>query len=308
MNDAPDFELPFARRLAAPSERRSGETRGFNDKEEFFLRLPEPLSLPSFPIHHQVQETQPSRDYQHAFETWWDQVRPWVADLLEDSLWAFDPRDPLHPGFYQVRPGRQRNYLVAVHFDVNYRPHGCRILVPGTNDRTPSFETRDLYLDAEVLPLEGPGSLPGALHFLKVFDQTWKGESGRGYFQQGVWIESGLSRFLSKLVLPAGAYYPYQPLRCRYNSVSSTVTRLDLAGIQDAQARLERVLAWSPKVFEALQSTLQHHDFSEQLPLFQQLREKLGPHWADTWGPLRLEVRLNEENQKEFRFMDGAQP
>ena len=53
----------------------------------------------------------------------------------------------------------------------------------------------------------------------QTISQNWIGETGKGYLVRGIWMDSELTKFFSKLFLPTGKRtYPFYPFTCRYKT------------------------------------------------------------------------------------------
>lgn len=311
MPAAPDFIFRYTDQglnslLKTETGPLRGFTRHFNQAEEFFLRLDSPIEVPSLDIHHPYDQFEPTPVYQERVLAFLTQLRPRLPGVLDHLTWFFDPRDIFRPGFLQLLNYQDRRYLYLLKIDLGMRPRGCTVTTPGSNDVTPAFSTRDLYLEAEILPLaeskqEEEG---GRLFFLRhLFEQTWKGESGRGYFVTGKWIDSEITKFLSKLILPEGRKtYPFYPLRCRYNTVAASVVRLDLEGRKRALQLLDSLLGTLQPASRRIQEVLKETEFSDTLPLFSEVKASLPAGLEHKLGSFRLEASLNEFDQKEFAF------
>ncbi|MCK7508861.1 MAG: hypothetical protein MZV70_35770 [Desulfobacterales bacterium] len=87
------------------------------------------------------------------------------------------------------------------------RPLDTELVEAGTNETTPSYRTRRLYLESELIPREGIEREEGrarAFRVRQLVSNTWIGETGKGYQVRGIWMDADLSKFFSKLFLPEG--------------------------------------------------------------------------------------------------------
>ena len=57
----------------------------FDQAEEFFIKLPQPVEVPAFAIHHDVRQRRPSRDYQQNLRRVVEQITAVVPSLLGGS-------------------------------------------------------------------------------------------------------------------------------------------------------------------------------------------------------------------------------
>lgn len=306
----PDFSLyhtdPEINALIRPQAEVPGQfRRHFNASEEFFLRFRTPLVFPSLEIHHDYSNPVPSAAYQQSLKDFLRQILPEAGPLFSETAWYFNPKDIFHPGFYQLYEVQGSKYLFVLKLDLGIRPRGCDILTPGTNDKTAVYRSTDLYLEAEILPLEAQSENRRDLWIKKVFQETLTGEKGRGYHLQGVWIDHSLTKFLTKVLLPTGKkIYPYYPFQCRHGTLSSSVVDFTPRGRHRSIVLLDKAMKDLLPEATAMQQALAKEDFSEKMPLFQDLHSRLEPSWAPYWKDIRLEARLNEDEQKEFTFYD----
>ena len=307
-NRTPDFTLKFTDPALNALIRNTKENQGifsrhFNSAEDFFIRLDRAVTFPSWDIHHHVGTSAPSPEYLTQLTELIKSLLPQIGPLLAETSWYFDPRDIFHPGFYQLYDIKGRKYLFVLKMELGLQPRGCEIIKPGTNDRTPIYRTRDIYLDAEILPLEKEQSTSREFWIHRYFSETWSGEQGRGYFVQGVWIDDSLSKFLSKVFISEGKkIYPFYPFKCRYGTVSSTVVDFSPEGRHRSIKLLDRAIEDLSPYLDQVQKIVQTEGFSEKQELFTTLRKKFEPRWESIWKNLRIDSYLNHDEQKEFTY------
>jgi hypothetical protein len=280
-----------------------GYSRHFTQGEDFFLRLGDSFEVPSFSIHHDVTKAEPEQPYLDALQQVVEAVQALIPSVFEDLTFAFDPADILRPSFYQLFRLDDVPYLYLLRIDLVCQPQHHQVLAPGTNDTTPVYRTRDLVLEPLMLPLS---SVSGTTTVTSVtvdqmISDTWIGETGRGYFVQGVWLDTDLTKFFSKLFLPAGKrVYPYYPFSSKYRTVCHHPISLDLDSRRKAVPLLHRARGFLLPHLERIEHTLREDSFSEDLPIFAELKAALPSEWSQTWHTLKMSVYLNETDQKEF--------
>lgn len=289
------------------SESRSGGTaftRHFNHAEEFFVRLGTPLVTPAFPIHHDVRIKEPAAVYLSALRTFVSQVHELMPELLGGLTYLFDPAEIQRPAFFKVYRAAERHFLYIVRLDLTYRPQIHTVIERGTNDTSPVYRSFELFLEADMLPLarvEGSGSVITGCIVDQLISDTWIGETGRGYLVQGIWLDAELNKFFSKLFIPTGRrLYPYYPYTSKFRTVSHSVIDLSHDGKRAAVGALHRAREFLQPHIEAIQEVLKREAFSEQLPLFAQLRDSVPAALMRPFESIKMQLYLNEQDMREF--------
>jgi hypothetical protein len=280
--------------------------RRFTQEEDFFLLLPQPFVVDSFDIHHDVHDKAPPQRYLSMIRS---VVRAWGGQLpgvFRGLSWYFDPKDLFHPLFLQVLAAGGKHYLYMLRPDLTFRGRYGQQLERGGNNTTPRFETRALFLESEVVPLETWQSTPDEkrLFLAKIFDETFQGESGRGYFATGRWIDNEISRLLSRAALPQGKRtFPHFPLRCRHRTLSVRCVLPSAEGRRRSASNLEAAWPLVEPWAERIQLGLKAEPFADDHPLIEALRGDWGDRLSARWGAYQLEPYLNNEH-KEYRYHD----
>jgi hypothetical protein len=277
--------------------------RRFNQEEEFFLVLDRPFVVPSFEIHHTVSSLVPGPGYLDALR---QLVRSWV-DLVPEVFaglsWYFNPRDLFHPVFVQVLSARGQRFLSLLRPDLTFRGRHGEILDRGSNDLTPRYSTRTLFLEAEALPLATWETGPEGkkLFLAKLFEDTYHGEQGLGYLRTGRWIDTEITKLLTRAVVAPGTKtFPFYPLRCRHQTLSVGCVDLTEAGRKRAASHLAAAWPLVAPWAEALQRELKDEGARE--PLADRMKAQWGDRLSHRWGGYRLEAYLNDHDQKEYRY------
>lgn len=279
--------------------------RRFTQEEDFFLLLDRPFVVEPFEIHHDVRVAEPSQRYLRmirAVVKSWTQALPGIFQGLS---WFFDPKDLFRPLFLQILTARDKRYLYLLRPDLTYRGRSCDLLERGGNDTTPRFSTRSLFFESEVLPLDSiEGVAPQRQIFLKkLFPFTWQGETGRGYFVTGRWLDQEITKLLSRAALaPGRKIFPCLPLRCRFETLSSFCATPTQEGRKQAAAALEAAWPLVTPWADRIQNDLKEDPYREDHPLVSFLRQQWAGRLEHRWDPFRLEPYLNEHEQKEYRY------
>jgi hypothetical protein len=294
--------------IASIGEKTVPFTRHFNHGEEFFLKLESELSIPRFPIHHDVHRPEPSPEYREALRPVLEGVSALAPQVLKDLTYFFDPAETLRPGFFQIFRVEDTRYLYLLRMDLVMKPSGGAVIERGTNDVTPRYRTRNLFMEPVVLPLDDVVTHEGKTVAFKVrqtIPQTWIGERGRGYFVQGIWMDMDLTKFFSRLFLPSELRtYPFFPFLCKYKTVCRSMIDLAPEDRRNAVPSLHRAIGFLSPVMDGIQISLKGSSFEENMPFYAELKAEIPEDWYDTFRNVRVEAYLNEAEMREFRVDD----
>jgi len=225
--------------------------------------------------------------------------------LFRDLTYFFDPLNTLRPGFFQLFRLKDRIYLYLLRLDFEYRTHFGTVIENGGNDTTPRYRSSNLFIESDLIPVTsvtdtetGGKSVVVRQHL----SDTWVGESGKGYFVQGIWIDRDLGKFFSKLFQPTGLKsYPYYPFPCKYQTVCHSLIDYSPEGRKKHLKLLYQAESFLEPHLQKIQSQLSKGEFSPELPLFQELKKQVPERWDRVWRKLQVSVYLNDEDMKEFR-------
>jgi hypothetical protein len=301
-----DNELnTLMRSYGSGKEKIAPLTGHYSHTEDFFLQLPSSFRVPSFPIHHNIDEHQPTHVYRNALHEFMHQVVPTVPGLFQGLTYFFDPADTSKPNFYQLYRIKDTLFLYLVQLDLSFKPPYCRLEQKGGNDASHAYTSDKLFLEPLLIPLESYREEGGFIRSFNVeqnISRTWIGERGKGYFVQGIWIDRDLTKFFSKLFLPRGTRsYPYYPFPCKYRTVCHAVLDYTPEGRKRHLGLLYHAKNFLIPHFESIQEALTNNDFREDLPLFESIKTKVPERWAEIWSSLKVKAYLNEQEMKEFR-------
>jgi hypothetical protein len=283
----------------------------YNYNEDFFVLLPEVVTVPPFPMHHDINSTVPDENYKENLYAYLEKIVRLVPQIFSDLTYFFDPTDIIRPGFFHLYRVKDQLYLYLLRVDLNFRTHYGEILEKGGNDSTHTYSTSSLFLENDIVPLSGLGKENQRVHSFFIeqhLSDTWVGESGKGYFVQGIWIDQALTRFFSRLFLPKGKRsYPYYPFPCKYQTICHSVLDFSPAGRRNHLKLLYQARSFLLPHFDKIQKTLSKEDFSEDLDLFRELKAQIPTQWDTVWEPLQVKAYLNEEDMKEFKVEFSSQ-
>jgi hypothetical protein len=228
--------------------------------------------------------------------------------VFKDITYFFDPAEILRPCFFKIYKVEESYYLYLMRLDLMAKTTACRVIERGTNDTTPEFATSRLYLEPVVIPLSEVVRQDGkvrAFRILQTISQTWIGESGRGYFVQGIWMDMDLTKFFSKLFLPKGKRtYPFWPYICKYKTICHSVIGLAPDQRKATLPYLHRAIQFLLPAMEKIQAAMKSASFSESLPYFLELKGRIPDAWYEIWRNLKVDAYLNETEAKEYKIDD----
>ena len=279
-------------------------TRHYNQNEDFFIRLSSPVTVPRFPVHHDIAQIRPADEYIAGLRGLMASLTGQVPQLFRGLTYFFDPSEILRPAFYQIFRFGDSEYLYLLRLDLLFRVHEGETLEGETNDSTPVYRTRSLFLDSDVIPLDGvsvdSGKITG-FSLKQTVSQTWIGETGRGYFVQGIWMDSELTKFFSKLFLPEGLKsYPYYPFQCKHRTITLFLLDHSPEGRKYYIPSLHRVVDFLAPEMESIQDALRDDIFSLEMPVFRRIRRRVPGSLKNLWAGLTVRRYLNDRDMKEY--------
>lgn len=294
--------------LKDPGTSHIRPSKHFNQNEEFFLKTEGDYLVPSVPIHHDVHQKEPSKPYLDSLKDLLAELVPAVPDIFAHLTYFFDPTDILRPRFFQLYRLAETHYVYLLKLDLSFRAAEHQIVERSTNDATASYRTNKLFLEGLVIPLDGIDVVDGkvaAFNIKQTVSQTWIGETGRGYFVQGIWMDHELTKFFSKLFVARGVrIYPFYPFQCRYRTICSTVIDMSADGRRKNPPLLHRALQFVGPQMERIQESVRNVDFSEDLPAFVEMKRNVPESWNQLWNGMTVKPYLNEHDMKEFVIED----
>ena len=267
----------------------------YNQNEDQFILLDDFLEVPSLPVHHSMDNPAPPEGYIPVIASLSEFLGAHAPDLVAGTRWFFDPLAIHTPTFCRIDRFDGQDYLYHLMIDLTCRPLESEITARGTNNRTHEYRTKRLYFECDYFPLESADPAGGNATLLQTIPVTWKGEAGQGYMIHGIWMDSDINKFFSKLILPVGKRnHPYYPVTCKQHCVSMN------AFGQDGPGELHRIReVIEPALYEIL-ADLQNAPFSETLPLFARLKRTVPSVSGTRWEDLSVRMILNEYEQKEY--------
>jgi hypothetical protein len=282
-------------------------SRHFNQTEDFFLKTSSKFEVPSFSIHHDVHQKEPDRTYTEKLSGLVDQLQALVPELFRGLTYTFDPAEILRPVFFQVFRVAGETYLYLLRLDLLFRPHHHSVVERGNNDVTAAYRTNELVLESDVIPVANVHTVAGKVSGFEVeqlISETWIGETGRGYFVQGIWLDTDLTKFFSKLFIPKGRrIYPYYPFSSKFRTVTHSPIEIGLDARRTAIPRLHRVKHFLKPHLDEIQRELRRSEFSDDLPTFRTIKASVPEEWMHMWDSIAMDMYLNDREMKEFEVV-----
>lgn len=276
----------------------------FNQNEEFFIKLDKEFIIPELPVHHNIRIPQPSPRYLDALKKIILQLTEIIPQIFRNTLYFFDPGEILRPCFFQIFRHGDKQYLYLMRLDLSFRTHEAELINQGSNDFSPEYKTRNLFIEADFIPLQNVKVINGRIASFTVnqtVSQTWIGETGRGYFVQGIWIDLELTKYISKLFIPEGRRsYPYYPFSCKYRTICHSVIKLDPEGRKKHLPLLIRSMNFMLPRLRQVEKALKISSFSNTLPSFTEHKKLVPGYWSDLFQNLEVRTYLNSKDMKEF--------
>jgi hypothetical protein len=277
----------------------------YNHSEELFMEIGASITIPRFPIHHDIHSDIPSATYAYALKGFVQQLADALPAIFYGLTYYFDPAEPLKPHFYKLYKIDDALYLFLLRIDLIFRHFQGEVIESGNNDVTPAFRTNRLFVESEFIPLEAVMWELGKARAFKVrqlISNTWIGETGRGYLLHGIWMDNDLSKFFSKTVLPQGSRtYPYFPLFCKYKTICAAALPPEAERRKRILPLLHRAIALFSPEMDRIQDTLRDPSgFDETMPLFQEIRNRVPMSWKEPLSGVSMRSYLNEQDMKEY--------
>ncbi|MBN2444814.1 MAG: hypothetical protein JXJ04_25895 [Spirochaetales bacterium] len=292
--------------IKEPAAGDSVYTTHFSGNEELFIRFDDEFTVPHLPIHHDVRNTTPGTHYLGIMKSFLTTLFHRASGVFSGLTYFFDPEEVFKPGFFKLYKVGKREFLYLLRLDLLYNPQYGRIIERGDNDVTPVYGTKELFLQAYILPLEKVDVIHDkikAFHIKQTISETWIGEQGRGYLVKGIWIDDELTKFYTKLFLPAGKkIYPYFPFLCMYKTLCANIIGLTERERENVLPYFSMASTFLYPYMKRIEKALKNTDFSENLPLFQEIKEKVPPELYGMLNNLHIEAYLNRDEIKEYEI------
>jgi hypothetical protein len=279
----------------------------YNSSEEMFLKFEKPVRVPSMPIHHDVRQARPVEEYTRAVTTVVEGVMDSLPGLLNGMKYYFDPKDVHRPTFYQMYKIQETSYLYQLKFDLTFHPSHHRVITGGSNDVAPEFDTNRLIIEADIIPIEEISRVDGfpALIIEESISDTWIGETGRGYYMQGIWLDRELTKFFSKLFLsPKQKTYPFYPIHCKYQAICQTLNVFTPDARRKRLAAHHNIRRFLLKYLNNIEASLRNNEFTEELPAYEMIRAKVPEPMRNPWKDVKVTAYLNDDDLREYIIED----
>ena len=287
-------------------EKQLPYTMHFSQNEDFFLKIRKTVIIPQFKIHHDVKNPYPDDEYLSNMVSIIEELFPYINCLIKDTSYYFDPAEPLRPVFYKLYTFEEKYYLYLVRFDFSFKPHDCEILKKGNNDITHKFKTENIFLDIDILPVEKVIERDADIidfHIRQSISQTWIGETGRGYFIQGIWMDSELTKFFTNIFLPNDKLsYPYFPFFCKYRTLIHFPLQFEPLHREKHISILDRSYNFLLPFMREIENVFKDFLFSKEMDIYKNIKEKIDTNWYNDFSSLKIDRYLNNRGMKEYEI------
>ena len=279
-------------------------TMHFSQNEDFFLKTKKTVIIPQFKIHHDFKNPYPDDKYMTNLISIIKELLPFINCLITDTTYYFDPAEPLRPVFYKLYNLEEKYYLYLVRFDFSFKPHNCEILEKGNNDITHKFSTENIFLDIDLLPIEKviERDKNTTDYFIRQsVSQTWIGETGRGYFIQGIWMDNELTKFFTNIFLNKEILsYPYYPFTCKYRTLTHFPLKFEPLYREKHITILDRSYNFLLPFMREVEKVFKDFLFSKEMDIYKSIKEKIDINWYDDFSNLKISRYLNNHGMKEY--------
>ena len=293
--------------LAGVGDESRPLSRHFNQTEDFFVLLEDEYTVPHMSIHHDVRLPRPDFSYMTSLIWVTEQLVRLAPQVFKGLTYFFNPVETLRPCFYRLQTFEHREYLYLMRVDLMVSPLESTVVEPGDGSKTALLRTRKLFLEAALVPLTEvcrDNSGIQSFRVMQTISETWIGEKGYRNMRQGIWMDADLTRFFSRLFLPADRKtYPYYPYPCKYQTLCLFPVRMSPRDREACVPSLHRSLEFLLPVMGRVETEMRA-GFSEKMDFFLELKQKIPSDWFDQWKSIRVEAYLNESEKKEFRIED----
>jgi hypothetical protein len=286
-----------------------GFTLHFTQTEDFFIKFDDEYLTPRFRVHHDIARPEPDDEYLASLDMALAVLVRRAPRVFAGLTYFFDPQEIFRPCFYRLYASGQSLFFYLLRLDFGFRPGYQTIVERGDNDVSHVSHTRCLFLEPLVLPLLRVEEGGRARRYVvkSLISQTWIGEYGRGYFRQGVWMDNDLTKFFTRLFLsPDRRPYPYFPFQCNYRTICAMPLAFADESRALAAASLGEAVSFLEPALPAIQRELKVSVFSEDLPVFRDLKRRAGPAGDASWSPVSVRTYLNENGMKEYQIEEAS--
>ena len=281
-------------------------TMHFSQNEDFFLKIKKTIRIPHFKVHHDIKNPYPDDEYMTNLISIMKELLPFISCVVADTVYFFDPAEPLRPVFYKLYNFEERYYLYLVRLDLSFRPHDCKILEKGNNDITHKFSAENIFLDIDILPVEklAKRDINTTDYFIKQsISQTWIGETGRGYFIQGIWMDNELTKFFTNIFLPENMLsYPYYPFICKYRTLIHFPLRFAPLYREKHISILDRSYNCLLPFMREIEKVFKDFVFNKEMDIYKNIKEKIDTNWYNDFSSLKIDRYLNSSGMKEYEI------
>jgi hypothetical protein len=280
-------------------------TMHFSQNEEFFLKIEKEITIPSIKIHNDINNTKPDAKYIDTIIKIITDIAPFIAPVIEETEYSFDPAEPLRPMFYKLYNYNGNYYLYVAKLDLMLKPHNCEITAAGSNDFTHTYKTNNIFIDTGLLPIKKFATENNSVYYeIKEFiSETWIDETGKGYFIQGIWMDNELTKFFSYLFINNKIHsYPYYPFICKYKTITYAPLEFSAESRLKHTETLEKVYNFLFPFIHDIEKEFKNSIFSKDMELYKKLKQKTEKECYNDFSSLKIKRYLNSKDMREYEL------
>jgi hypothetical protein len=307
-----EIKVPFLdkeinRMIAAIPEAVSGSVPSahYNQHEDLFVLLDSDFVVPRLPVHHDMAVAEPEPAYIAAVRDVVKRLIERMPAAFQGLTYYFDPTETFKLPFFRLYKVEDSVYIYLLRIDINCHSLDSEIIEPGQGNHSAVYKSNRIFAESILLPLESVSWEDGQVRSFRIrqlVSNTYMGEEGRTYFGKlGIWKDSALTKFFSRLVLPEGVRtYPFFPLSCKYRTVCAEVPFLGPHFRKKALPLLHRAISFLSPEMAKIENSLKSGEFSDKMPLFAELRGRIPAAWKESFQGYSSRPYLNDRDMKEF--------
>ena len=137
---------------------------------------------------------------------------------------------------------------------------------------------------------------------LELVADTWIGETGKGYLLRGIWMDSELSKFFTKLFTPPGKrLYPWYPYSCKYRSMCLSIVDISPESRRNLVPYLHHALDMIRPNMDEIGEVLKTETLAKSSISSAGSKQEVPKELYRPWTEILISPYLNANDQKEFR-------
>ncbi len=278
----------------------------FDQGEDMFLVLSDTYDMPRLPLNHDFRSPRPPDGYREILAQVIDRLSELAPQVFSGTTYYYDPANLFRPAFFQLYSYRRQTFAYLVRVDLQFRTRKHEALEQRDNATSPRYRSRNLFLEADMVPVHpvgGDGNEVKRLQVEQIVSTTFVGERGWGRQREGIWIDRDLAQFFSRLFTSSGKrIHPWYPFSCKYKSISQTVIDMERSHRRSNLTLLQHARAFVRPHMKRIEKALRESGFSTDLEAFKALKAEVPSWWKDQFNGVHVQRFLNDQGDVEFRI------